>query len=141
VLRPPLGLYARAILYGTFPRRFIVRRYLYWYAPDCVRNDVTRPVIDEMIEEDMLARRCFKIKKREMVRPTVLPGEDWQRLAVPTLFLVGRNEVSYSAERAIGRLAAVAPHVKTEVTDGDHHLTITRPDWVIEHVLGFLADR
>jgi hypothetical protein len=31
--------------------------------------------------------------------------------------------------------------VTTEITDGDHHLTITRPDWVIQHVLGFLADR
>ncbi len=75
------------------------------------------------------------------MRPTVLSDEDWQRLAVPTLFLVGRNEVSYSAERAVQRLATVAPHVKTEITDGDHHLTITQPDWVIEHVLGFLADR
>jgi pimeloyl-ACP methyl ester carboxylesterase len=81
------------------------------------------------------------MKKREFVRPTVLPDEDWHRLAVPTLFLVGRNEVSYSAERAVRRLAAVAPHVTTEITDGDHHLTITRPDWVIQHVLGFLADR
>jgi len=62
-------------------------------------------------------------------------------IAVPTLFLVGRNDVSYSAERAVQRLAAVAPHIKTEVTDGDHHLTITKPDWVIEHVLGFLEDR
>ena len=48
-----------------------------------------------MVDEDVLARRCFKIKKREVVRPTVLPDEDWQRLAVPTLFLVGRNDVSY----------------------------------------------
>ncbi len=141
VLRPPLGLVARAILYGTVPSSSYIRRYLYWYAPDCVRHDETRATIDEMIDEDILARRCFKIKKREIVRPTVLSDEDWQRLAVPTLFLVGRNEVSYSAERAVQRLAAVAPHVKTEVTDGDHHLTITRPDWVIEHVLGFLTDR
>ncbi len=88
VLRPPLGLYARAILYGTFPSRSYIRRYLYWYAPDCVRH-----------------------------------------------------EVSYSAERTVRRLAAVAPRVKAEITDGDHHLTITRPDWVIQHVLGFLADR
>ncbi len=66
---------------------------------------------------------------------------DWQRLAVPTLFLVGRNEVSYSAERAVQRLATVAPDVKTEITDGDHHLTIVQPDWVIQHVLEFLADR
>jgi pimeloyl-ACP methyl ester carboxylesterase len=142
VLRPPLGLYARAILYGLLPpRRFIVRWYLYWYAPDCVRHEVTRARIDEMVDEDVLARRCFKIKKREIVRPTVLSDEDWQRLAVPTLFLVGRNDVSYSAERAVRRLAAVAPHVKTEITEGDHHLTITQPDWVILHVMGFLADR
>ena len=139
VLRFPLGLLARAIVYGTFPRRFIVRRYLYWYAPDCVRHDQTRAMIDEMVDEDVLARRCFK--RRKFVVPTVLPDEDWQRLAVPTLFLVGRNEVSYSADRAIQRLAAVAPHVETAITDGDHHLTITQPDWVIRHVLGFLGDR
>ena len=138
VLRPPLGLYARAIIYGTFPRRFIVRRYLYWYAPDCVRDDVTRATIDEMVDEDLLARRCFTFVKRKFIPPTVLSDEDWGRLAVPTLYLVGRNDVSYSAERAVHRLAAVAPHVKTEITDGDHHLTITRPDWVIQHVLGFL---
>ena len=141
VLRPPLGLLARAIVYGTVPSRSYIRRYLYWYAPDCVRHEATRATVDEMIDEDILARRCFKIKKREIVRPTVLSDEDWQRLAVPTLFLVGRNEVSYSAERAVQRLATVAPHIKTEITDGDHHLTITQPDWVIEHVLGFLADR
>jgi pimeloyl-ACP methyl ester carboxylesterase len=141
VLRPPLGLYARAILYGTVPSRSYIRRYLYWYAPDCVSNAETRPVIDEMIEEDVLARRCFKIKKREIVRPRVLPDADWQRLAVPTLYLVGRNDVSYSAERAVERLAALAPHIKTEITDGDHHLTITKPEWVIQHVLEFLGDR
>jgi pimeloyl-ACP methyl ester carboxylesterase len=139
VLRARLGLLARAVLYGTFPRRFIVRRYHYWFAPECVRHDVTRARIDEMIEEDILARRCFK--RRKFVLPTVLSDEDWQRLAVPTLFLVGRNDVVYPGERAVQRLAAVAPHVKTEITDGDHHLTITRPDWVIQHVLGFLADR
>ena len=63
------------------------------------------------------------------------------RLAVPTLYLVGRNDVSYSAERAVQRLATVAPQVTTAITDGDHYLTITKPDWVIEQVLGFLADR
>ena len=138
VLRPPLGLLARAIVYGTVPSRSYIRRYLYWYAPDCVRHDETRATIDEMVEEDILARRCYK--RRKFVLPTVLSDEDWGRLAVPTLYLVGRNDVSYNAERAVHRLAGVAPHIKTEITDGDHHLTITRPDWVIQHVLGFLAD-
>ncbi len=118
VLRAPLGLTARAILYGTFPRRSIVRRYLYWYAPDSVRDDLTRATIAERVDADLLARRCFTFVQRGFVRPTVLSDEDWQRLAVPTLFLVGRNDVSYSAERAVRLLAAVAPHVKTEITDG-----------------------
>ena len=60
--------------------------------------------------------------------PTVLSDEDWQRLAVSTLFLIGRNDVSYSAERAGWRLAAVAPHIKTAITDGDHHLTLVQPE-------------
>ncbi len=141
VLRPPLGLIARAIVYGTVNRRSVIRRYLHWYAPVCVGNDETRAVIDEMVEEDVLARRCFTITKRDIVRPTVLADDDWRRLRVPTLFLVGRSEVSYSADEALQRLATVAPHVTTGVTDGDHHLTITAPDWVTEHVLGFLADR
>lgn len=141
VLRPPLGLVLRAIIYGTVPSRSYIRRYLYWYAADCVRNDATRAAIDEMVAEEVLARRCFTIKKRELVRPTTLPDEDWQRLAVPALFLVGRNDVSYSAEQAVRRLAAVAPRVETEITDGDHHLTITKPDWLAQRILTFLADR
>ena len=141
VLRPPLGLIARAIVYGIVPSRSYIRRYLYWYAPDCVRNDATRTTIDKMIEEEVLARRCFKIKRREIVRPTVLSDEDWQQLAVPTLFLVGRSDVSYSAEGAVQRINTVAPQVKTNITDGDHHLTIVQPGWVIQQVLGFLADR
>ena len=105
VLRPSLGLYARAILYGTVPSRSYIRRYLYWYAPDCVRHEDTRATIDEMVDEEVLARRCFKIKKREIVRPTVLSEEDWQRPAVPTLFLVGRNDVWVRSPAILGTLS------------------------------------
>lgn len=141
VLRPPPSLVARAIVYGTVPSRSYIQRYLYWYAPDCVRTTETRAVIDEMIEEELLARRCSTIKKRSIVRPTMLSDQELQELAVPTLYLIGRNDVSYSPERAIERLTAVAPQIHTCITEGDHHLTITRPDWVIERVLGFLAER
>ncbi len=89
MLRPPLGLYARAIVFGTVPSRSVIRRYLYWFAPVCVRNDTTRQAIDEMVDEEVLARQCLKIKKSQIVRPTVLSDKDWQRLAVPALYLVG----------------------------------------------------
>jgi pimeloyl-ACP methyl ester carboxylesterase len=140
VLPPPLGLVVRAMLSYFMPIRFVTERYLYWYAPDSVRKEETRKTIDEMVDEQLLARRCFK--RRNFVRPTVLTDQDWQRLQVPTLFLVGENEVTYSAHKAVRRLATVAPHVETAITpDADHHLAIVKPEWVNNEVLKFLTNQ
>ena len=137
VLPPPVGLLIRAMAYYFVPLRYITKTYLYWYGPDAVRNIQTRSRIDEMIEELMLARKCFK--RRTFVPPTVLADRDWQGLKVPTLFLVGENELTYSATKAVERLAAVAPTVKTSVAaHADHYLTIVNPKWVTDHVLTFL---
>ena len=138
VLRPPLGLVVSAMLYYFIPIRFVTKRYLYWYAPDSVRNEETRKTIDEMVDEQLLARRCFK--RRKFIAPTVLTDQDWQRLQVPTLFLVGENEVTYSAHKAVRRLATVAPRIETAITpDADHHLAIVNPEWVNNEVLMFLT--
>ena len=138
VLPPPLGLMVRAMLYYFIPIRFVAKRYLYWYAPDSVRKEETRKTIDEMVDEQLLARRCFK--RRKFIAPTVLTDQDWQRLQVPTLFLVGENEVTYSAHKAVRRLATVAPRIETAITpDADHHLAIVNPEWVNNEVLMFLT--
>ena len=140
VLRPPLGLLVRAIVFGVIPLRFVIERYLHWYAPDVARDERTRPEVEAMVEEELLARRCFK--RRKFIPPTVLADEDWQRLAVPTLFVVGEHDVTYSAQRAIERLASVAPDVETLLaSDADHHVSIVKPDWLAEVVLSFLEGR
>lgn len=137
VLRPPLGLIVRAMLYYFIPTRFVTKRYLYWYASDTVRNPDTRGIVDEMIEEDLLARRCFK--RRRFVAPTVVTDQEWQKLQVSALFLFGENDVTYSANKAIQRLNRVAPHVTTATCLGaDHHLALVKPEWVSEEVLEFL---
>jgi pimeloyl-ACP methyl ester carboxylesterase len=137
VLRPPLGLIVRAILYYFIPTRFVTKRYMYWYASDAVRNPDTRRIIDEMIDEDLLARQCFK--RRRFVPPTVLTDQDWQKLRVPALFLVGENDVTYSAHKAAQRLNRVVPLVRTEIASGaDHHLALVKPEWVSNNVLEFL---
>lgn len=137
VLRPPPGLMVRAMLYYFVRIRFVHKRYLYWYEPDMVRKEETRKIVDEMVDEQLLARRCFK--RRKFVAPTVLTDQEWQSLQVPTLFLVGENEVTYSAHKAIQRLATVAPHVITALApNADHHLTIVKPEWVNNEVLRFL---
>ncbi|MHA2389487.1 MAG: alpha/beta fold hydrolase, partial [Candidatus Hodarchaeales archaeon] len=82
----------RVILYAVIPVQKMVRNYLYWFMADSVRkNKATKKIIDEMITEAILAKKCFK--SRKFVNPTVLTDDDWQNLDVPILFLTGENEV------------------------------------------------
>ncbi|MEO1205256.1 MAG: alpha/beta hydrolase [Pseudomonadota bacterium] len=137
VLPPPIGLLIRAFGYYFIPLRFVTKKYLYWYGPEAVQNIQTRSCIDEMIDELMLARKCFK--RRKFVPPTVLTDREWNQLNVPTLFLVGENELTYSATKAVQRLAAVAPTVNASVAaEADHYLTLVRPKWVTRQILKFL---
>lgn len=130
----------RAILYSIIPKHFMVKNYFYWMYADSVRkNEERKKIIDEMIMEDILAKKSFK--SRKFVNPTVLMDKDWQNLKVPTLFLIGKNEVIYSAEKAIQHLNNLASNVKTAITsDAGHDLAIVKPEWVTTEVLKFLKN-
>lgn len=139
VLPPRFGLLTRAILYSLIPFRFYTNYYLYWFAPASVKTEETRKVIDEMVEEDILARKCYESKT--FIRPTVLTDQDWQKLSVPTLFMVGEHEVMYSPQDAVRRLDRGAPQKVTSVIvpNADHHMAIVQPDWVSNNVIKFLS--
>jgi pimeloyl-ACP methyl ester carboxylesterase len=141
VLPARLEVLVRGIIYYFIPTRFIVKRYLYWYNADAVKKDKTsRATIDNMVNEALISFKCFK--RRSFVPPTVLTDQDWQRLEVPTLFLVGENEVTYSAQKAIRRLNNVTPKVKTVITpDAGHDLAIVKTEWVNNVVLKFLTNQ
>jgi len=141
VLPARLEVMVRGIIYYFIPTRFIVQNYLYWYNADAVKEDgPSREAIDNMVDEALLSFKWFK--RRSFVAPTVLTTEDWQNLKVPTLFLVGENEVTYSAQKAIRHLNKVAPEVKTEITpDAGHDLAIVKTEWVNNEVLKFLTNQ
>ena len=128
----------RAILYSLFPTPFIVRRYLYWSMADAVKkNKTSRRIIDNMIDELLLAKRCFK--SRKFIWPKVLSDEDWKNLSVPTLFMVGENDVFVSAGKSVRRLNRVVPEIKTVVVhDAGHDLSIVQTELVASKVLSFL---
>lgn len=137
VLSPGPWLLARAIVYHFLPFRLVASNYFYWYGPDAVRNKPVRKRIDEMVEEDLLARRCFR--KRKFVLPTRLTDADWESLRVPTLFLAGENERTYPARQAMQRLHQVAPQVEVKIAaHTDHYLLLVNPDWVVQSTLRFL---
>jgi pimeloyl-ACP methyl ester carboxylesterase len=68
-----------------------------------------------------------------------LKDEEWRRIKVPALYLVGENEKIYSARKAIQRLNEVVPQIKTElIPQAGHDLTIVQTEMVNNKVLWFL---
>jgi pimeloyl-ACP methyl ester carboxylesterase len=141
ILPASLGVLVRGILYFFFPIPAIVRRYLYWNYPDAVRkSETTRAVIDTMVTEALLSKRCFK--PRNFFAPTTLTDDEWQNLSVPTLFITAESEVFYSAGKAVQRMKKIAPQVKTLFSeDAGHDVAIVKPEWVNEEVLKFLKNQ
>jgi len=93
-----------------------------------------------MVNHGLVSVRCFKPANSMWVSPTVLRDKELQSIRVPTLFLVGENEVLYSAQKAIWRLNAVAPHIQTGVVpNAGHDLTVVQAEMVNQKVLEFLA--
>ena len=137
ILSPGPVLLARAILYHYLPIRFVARHYFHWYGPDAIKENRIRSRLNEMVDEDLLARRSFK--KRKFVHPTRLSDASWKELRVPTLFLVGENDRTYSARRAVSRLHHVAPEVEAKIAPNtDHYILLVNPDWVVKNTLRFL---
>ena len=92
---------------------------------------------DEMVDDAFLGLRCFKQKM--LVHPTVLEDKELQSIKVPALFVVGKNEKIYSAQKAVQRLKKVVPRIETEVIPGaGHDLTIVQAEMVNKKILKFL---
>ncbi|MHA2281562.1 MAG: alpha/beta fold hydrolase [Promethearchaeota archaeon] len=139
-LRPKIKLLIRTILQYVIHTHYMAKKYVYWmYADSVNKNEETKKFVDEMINEEMLARKSFK--KRKFINPTVLTDKEWQTLKVPTLFLTGENEVIYSGEKAIQYLNDINPDIKTAIaSDAGHDLPIVKPEWVTTKVLKFLKE-
>ncbi len=137
ILPLKLEFLMRAIL-CIIPHRYFIRKFMCWIMEDSANKDeASRKMIEEEVENGFVAMRCFKAKR--MVNPTVLDDKELQSIKVPSLFLVGENEKIYSAQNAVERLKAVASHIKIEVIpNAGHDVTILKTDMVNSKVLEFL---
>ena len=122
----------------AIPHRLFVANLLDWMLEDLARGDASgRVLLNEEVESGFLAQRCFKPKP--LVNPTVLTDEQWGSLEGPALFLVGENEKLYPAQKAVARLAEVAPRIQAVILPGcGHDLTVLRADTVNRRMIDFL---
>ena len=76
-----------------------------------------------------------------MYLPPVFSDADLQQLSVPTLLLLGDQEVVYDYEAALKRAKDLIPGIETAVIPGaGHALNFDQPDLVNNHILAFLKD-
>jgi pimeloyl-ACP methyl ester carboxylesterase len=128
------GWILRAVL-SMLPLRWFTRSFIRWMLPDLAVRRADEA--EAWVEDSFLAARSFKL--RPVVSPTVLRDDEWRRMQVPALFLVGENERIYDAQQAVQRLRDVAPHVEVEIiSDAGHDLTIVQADEVNAKIVAFL---
>ena len=122
---------------GLVHRRFF-RSFLYWLFADWVHRDENgRREVEEFADDTLMAYRCFKPKAA--VGMTVLTDKELQSLKVPTLYLEGEHEKTYSARKAVQRLKTVAPQIRTEIIPhAGHDLVVVQAETINRKVLEFL---
>lgn len=133
------GYLLRTILLNLVPRRSMYLRFFKWCFKDLAQKDSQ---LLAAIADDFLASvRCFEpVNPKQLPKLTALTDEELQRIDLPTLFLVGENEVLYSAQKAVQRLNAVAPRIQTEIIPhAGHDLLLVQTEMVNRKIVAFLA--
>jgi pimeloyl-ACP methyl ester carboxylesterase len=136
VLRPPAEFWVRLIALAITRQRGL-RTFFRWVFADMARRDPQW--IDSTVEQ--LALNMRSVQRHKLPIPPVMTDTEWGSLRTPALFLVGENDVIYSADKAVRRLKRVAPQVTAEIIPGaGHDLTFVQTAMVNERILQFLKE-
>lgn len=129
----------RTILLSIFPSRDRYIRFFKWSFKDLAQ--INSQFIEAMADDFLLSVRCFEpVNPRELPKLTALSDEELQRISVPTLVLMGENEVLYSAQEAVKRLKKSAPQIAVELLpNAGHDLLLVQAEMVHQKIEGFLS--
>ncbi|MEM7114658.1 MAG: alpha/beta hydrolase [Chloroflexota bacterium] len=132
----------RVIWLSLFPRHGNYLRFFRWAFRDLARQN--NQFLEEMAADAFASSKSFEpVNPNQLPKLTAMSDAELQRLQqVPTLFMVGENEVLYSAQKAVERLRTVAPQVAVAfISDAGHDLLILQTATVNEKVVAFLGNR
>ena len=117
------------------------REFMQWLMADTWNGGETgKKIVNRWADFSYLCIRSFKPKTT--VNPDVLSGEEWARITVPMLFMVGRNEKIYDPARAVARLNGLAPDIQTVIVEGaGHDLLLVKPAETTATIMDFLEGR
>ena len=138
-----LVLMSGPILLGITRPQFLVktlvRWYMQWMFKDLLKTGSEgREIFEEWFEFFYLG--LCSHKSQSLVWATVLSDAELNQLNMPTLFLVGENEIIYAPQKVVARLQAVAPGIQTcVIANAGHDLPIAQPQQTNRAILDFLT--
>jgi len=133
------GFILRSLPCMVSPRAF--EPFMRWIMSDVASSSGdARAHYDRAVEDVVLSTQCYKMRPMPGGAPREFRDDEFATIDTPVLYVVGENErVCSNAHKALSRLNAVAPQIRTELVDGcGHDIFWMRPDDVSRHVLNFL---
>ena len=129
--------FEKRVFRGFIPLRYFMKKELYWVSEHLVQTEEGRALADEMVEDNMLAIKCFKTKIPASM--TVMSDDELKSIQVPLFYIAGEDDKIMPVSSAAKRLNDLVPDVSTLVIpEADHCLFITHPDLVSKLILEFL---
>ncbi|MEM9950320.1 MAG: alpha/beta hydrolase [Chloroflexota bacterium] len=108
-------------------------------------NDFLRKypeALQSIVDEFTLTMQSFvPPKPHEVPRLTALSDDELQSVMTPTLFIIGENDVLYSASDALDRLHKVAPDINIQlIKEAGHDVLLVQTETINQIIGEFLKD-
>ncbi len=135
----PLPLeWAKVAIKAILPHRRFMRQMVDWMFPVLIQTPEGLELAEIMMEDAYIGLHSFKLKMT--VNPTILSDQELIQLQqIPTLYLVGNQEVIYQPQAALERLRRVTPEIQTIlVSNAGHDLTIVQSNLINDQITNFL---
>lgn len=127
-----LSFVLRASYYALFCTRPRISKFTAWTS--CSSSNIDEKFIDQFY----LSFKNTRLRKIAII-PTVPKDDELKKLSVPTLLLVGEQEVIYKGQKAFDRANHLIPNIKAElIPQSSHFLTMEKAEVVNEKLLSFL---
>jgi pimeloyl-ACP methyl ester carboxylesterase len=131
----------RGALMMLLPTRFTVNAFMRWLGfKDGPVHSMDRDTMKSVLELTYLGLKHFRFPRA--IAPTVFSDSDLRAMKVPTLLLMGEQEVIYDAAKALSRARRLIPNFEGElVKDCSHEMTGRQHRIVDARVVDFLKRR
>jgi pimeloyl-ACP methyl ester carboxylesterase len=134
-------LMLRSMPMSFFPKRFLVESFMHWcmFKENLQRPDI-RLLDTCMVDQMWLGLKHFRMQPETLkVAPVPFTDDELRAMQVPTLLLIGQQEVLFDPVAALERARKLIPNLEGELVPRANHLmTAEQHERVNQRVLEFL---